>query len=228
MWEARQVGALAILVLSVAAIDSLNPSTIAPAAVLALGERPGWRVGLFTAGVFATSTLGGLLLLFVVGRTFVDRIAHPSPHTEHLLELAIGIALLLAAGLLWVFRDRLRAHLASDTTVGGGSGGGSALLLGAGIMAIELPTAFPYFAAVFATLGAVHGAVRQTLFIILYNVVFVAPLVALTVLVAVTGSRYRDRIARISTLLATYGPDLLPPGVAVIGGALVVIGIHGL
>ena len=52
------MGALAILVLSVAAIDSLNPSTIAPAAVLALGEQPAWRVGLFTAGVFVTSTTG--------------------------------------------------------------------------------------------------------------------------------------------------------------------------
>jgi cytochrome c biogenesis protein CcdA len=218
------VGALAILVLSVAAIDSLNPSTIAPAAVLALGERPAWRVGLFTAGVFVTSTAGGLLLLFVVGRTFVDRVAHPSAHTEHLLELAIGIALLLAAGLLWVFRDRLRAHLGRDSQVGGGS----AFLLGAGIMAIELPTAFPYFAAILATLGAVHGAAGQAIFIVLYNVVFVAPLLALTVLVAMTGSRYRDRIARVSTLIRTHGPDLLPPAVAIIGAVLVVIGIHGL
>jgi hypothetical protein len=218
------VGALAILVLSVGAIDSLNPSTIAPAAVLALGEQSALRVGLFTAGVFLTSTAGGLLLLFVVGRSFVARIAHPSPHAEHLLELAVGIALLLVAGLLWVLRDRLRAHLGR----GPAAGGRSALLLGAGIMAVELPTAFPYFAAILATLGAVHGAVGQTVFIVLYNLVFIAPLLALTVLVAVTGSRYRDRIARVSTLIATHGPDLLPPGVAIIGGALVVIGIHGL
>ena len=218
------MGALAILVLSVAAIDSLNPSTIAPAAVLALGEQPAWRVGLFTAGVFVTSTTGGLLLLFVVGRTFVDRIAHPSAHTEHLLEFAIGIALLLAAELLWVFRDRLRAHLGRDRAVGGRS----ALMFGAGIMAIELPTAFPYFAAILATLGAVHGAAGQAVFIVLYNLVFVAPLLALTVLVAITGNRYRDRITRISTLIRTHGPDLLPPAVAIIGGVLVVIGIHGL
>jgi cytochrome c biogenesis protein CcdA len=218
------VGALAILVLSVAAVDSLNPSTIAPAAVLAIGERPARRVGLFTAGVFLTSTAGGLILLFAVGRSFVARIAQPSPHTRHLLELAIGIALLLVAGLLWVLRDWLRAHLGRERAVGGGS----ALLLGAAIMAIELPTAFPYFAAILATLGAVHGAIRQTVFIVLYNLVFVAPLLALTVLVALTGSRYRDRIARISTLIRTRGPDFLPPGVAIIGGALVVIGVHGL
>jgi cytochrome c biogenesis protein CcdA len=218
------VGALAILVLSVAAVDSLNPSTVVPAAVLALGERPAVRVGLFTAGVFLASTAGGLVLLFSVGRSVVARLAHPAAHTQHLLELVTGIALLLVAGLLWILRARLRDHLRREPEVGGRS----ALLLGAGIMAIELPTAFPYFAAILATLGAVHGAIRQTVFVVLYNVVFVAPLLALTVLVTVTGDRYRDRIARISTLIRTRGPDVLPPGVAIIGGALVVIGVHGL
>jgi cytochrome c biogenesis protein CcdA len=224
MWEARRVGALAILVLSVAGIDSLNPSTIAPAAVLALGERPARRVGLFTLGVFAVSTAGGLFLLFAVGQSVVARFAHPSPHTQHVLELAIGVALLLIAGLLWVLRHQLRAHLGREPT----GGGGSALLLGAGIMAIELPTAFPYFAAILATVGAVHGAVRQTVFVVLYNLVFVAPLLGLTLLVALTGYRYRDNIDRASRVIRTRGPDFLPPGIAVIGGALVVIGLRGL
>jgi cytochrome c biogenesis protein CcdA len=218
------VGALAILVLSVAAIDSLNPSTIAPAAVLALGERPARRVGFFTLGVFATSTGGGLALLFVFGRSVVARFAHPSPHAQHLLELAIGLALLLVAGLLWALRDRLRTHLDRFPT----ASGRSAVLLGAGIMAIELPTAFPYFAAILATVGAVHGAVGQTVFLVLYNLVFVAPLLALTLLVALTGHRYHHRIARFSPLTRTRGPDFLPPGIAIIGGALVAIGLHGL
>jgi len=218
------VGALAILVLSVAAIDSLNPSTIAPAAVLALGGRPARRVGLFTLGVFAASTAGGLFLLFAVGQSVVARFAHPSRHTQHVLEVAVGVALMVVAGLLWLLRDRLRAHLSREPT----GGGRSALMLGAGIMAIELPTAFPYFAAILATLGAVHGAVQQTVFIVLYNVVFVAPLLALTLLVALTGHRYRDRIGRVSTLIRTRGPDLLPPGIAIIGAALVIIGLHGL
>jgi hypothetical protein len=224
MWKARPVGALAILVLSVAALDSLNPSTIAPAAVLALGERPARQVGLFTLGVFVVSTAGGLFLLFAVGQSVVARFAHPAAHTEHVLELAVGIALLLVAGLLWILRDRLRAHLGRTSS----TGGRSALLLGAGIMAIELPTAFPYFAAILATLGAVQGAVQQTVFIILFNVVFVSPLLALTLLLAITGHRYRDRIDRISRLIKTHGPDLLPPGVAIIGGALAIIGLHGL
>ena len=218
------MGALAILVLSVAAIDSLNPSTVAPAAILALGERPGRRVALFTSGVFAASTGGGLVLLFAFGRTVIARFAHPSPHTRHLLEIAVGVALLLVAVLLWALRDRLRAHLGRSPT----ASGRSAFLLGAGIMAIELPTAFPYFAAILATVGAVHGAIGQTAFLLLYHLVFVAPLLALTLFVALTGHRFHARITRFSTLIRTHGPDLLPPGIAIIGGALLVIGLHGL
>jgi hypothetical protein len=218
------VGALAILILSVAAIDSLNPSTLGPAVVLALGDHPVRRLGAFTAGVFAVSTVGGLVILFALGRTLVARIAHPSAHTKHLLELLIGIVLLVAAGLLWLLRERLRARLDRPAT----GGGRSSLLLGAGIMAVELPTAFPYFAGILATLGAVHGAARQASFIILYNIVFVAPLALLAVLVAVGGGRYTDRIGRISALLRDHGPVVLPIGVACIGGALVAIGASGL
>jgi cytochrome c biogenesis protein CcdA len=217
------VGALAILVLSVAALDSLNPSTLAPAAILAIGEHPARRVGMFTAGVFAVSTAGGLVVLFTVGRSLLARFAHPSAHAQHAIELSVGIALLLAAALLWVFRDRVRERLGREPA----HGGRSSLLLGAGIMAVELPTAFPYFAAILATLGAVNGAIRQAVFIVLYNVVFVAPLVVLTMLVAVTGDRFRDRIARISEAVRSRGPDFLPLGVAIIGAVLVLIGARG-
>jgi len=218
------VGALAILVLSVGALDSLNPSTLAPAVVIALGEHPVRRLSSFTAGVFVVSTAGGLVILFALGRTLVARIAHPSAHTRHVLELAIGIALLVAAGLLWVLRARLRSRLTRAPK----GAGRSSFLVGAGIMAIELPTAFPYFAAILATLGAVSGAARQTIFIVLYNVVFVAPLVLLTALVAATGGRYRERIARVSEAIRDRAPVVLPIGVACIGGALTAIGLRGL
>jgi cytochrome c biogenesis protein CcdA len=219
------VGALAILVLSVAALDSLNPSTLGPAVVLAIGDQAVRRLALFTAGVFVVSTVGGLVILFALGRTVIERIAHPSAHTRAVLELAIGIVLLAAAGALWFLRDRLRSRLGRTPTRGSG---GSSFVLGAGIMAIELPTAFPYFAAIFATIGAVHGAIRQSVFIALYNLVFIAPLAAVTAVVALTGDRYGDRIRRVSDLLRDHAPVVLPAGVACIGAALVLIGAHGL
>src|SRR5207247_11358128 len=66
------------------------------------------------------------------------------------------------------------------------------LLLGAGIMAVELPTAFPYFGALLAILG-VKGLARQALLVVAYNIVFVAPLLCLIV-VAAAGGTVRRRI----------------------------------
>jgi cytochrome c biogenesis protein CcdA len=192
--------------------------------VLALGEHAGRRVAAFTAGVWAVSTVGGLVLLFTLGRTLLVRVAHPSAHTRAVIELAIGLVLLAAALVLWLLRHRIRARVGHAPK----SGGRSALYLGAGIMAVELPTAFPYFAAILATLGAAHGAILQTLVILLYNVVFVVPLLAILVIAAVTGSRYLGRLRRLSEALERHMPVLLPIGIACIGAALTVVGALGL
>jgi cytochrome c biogenesis protein CcdA len=219
MCDARRVAELVIIVFSVAVVDAINPSTIVPAFVLALGERPARRVAGFTAGVFAVSTAGGLAILFAFGRTFVTRLAHPSHNTRNSIELGIGIALILAAAVLWIFREHLSSSLRTPDRRGR-----SSLLLGAGIMAVELPTAFPYFAAILAILGAVHGAAGQAALVALYNVIFVAPLIGVAGVVARSGGRHMNQVARISGVVTRFGPIALPIGVAAIGTALVILG----
>jgi len=192
--------------------------------VLAFGEHAIRRVAAFTAGVWAVSTAGGLVILFVLGRTLLVRIAHPSAHTRHVIELAIGIVLLAAGIVLWLLRHRLRTRVGRAQR----GGGRSSLLLGAGIMAIELFTAFPYFAAILATLGAAHGAILQTLVILLYNVVFVVPLLTILGIAAVTGDRYLSRLQRLYEAIEERIPVLLPIGVASIGAVLTVVGALGI
>lgn len=191
--------------------------------MLAVGEHAIRRVAAFTAGVWAASTVGGLVILFALGRTLLVRIAHPSAHARHVIELAIGLVLLTAGLALWLLRHRIRARVGRAPK----GGGRSSLLLGAGIMAIELPTAFPYFAAILATLGAAHGAILQTLVIVLYNVVFVVPLLVILGVVAVTGNRYLGRLRRLFDALEERLPSLLPIGVASIGAALIVVSVLG-
>jgi cytochrome c biogenesis protein CcdA len=217
------VGAATILVLSIAAVDSLNPSTVAPVALLAFSERPLRRILAFTLGVFLVSTAGGLVLLFGLGRAWLTQLAHPSHHTRHLLELCAGVALLMLAALLWANRERLRRRLGESTVIGGRS----AFLVGAAIMAVELPTAFPYFAAILVILGSVHRRVGEASLLLLYNVVFAAPLLAVLGLAAL-GRRSRAHVAGIARFLQTRGPVVAPVGVAVIGSALVVTGWVGL
>src|ERR1700758_3503875 len=138
--------ALVGLVSTIAGADSINPSTVGPALVLAIGRYPGRKLALFAVGVFAVSFLGGLGVVLGPGQAVLRFAPRPTHHADHVVELAAGGALLVVAVLLWRERERVARHL----TRGAARRSRSAGLLGAAIMAVELPTAFPYFAALAA------------------------------------------------------------------------------
>ncbi len=211
---------LVALIASVAALDSINPSTVGPALLFALGREPRREVAAFTAGVFGVSTLGGLALLFGPGRALLAHVARPSAHTQHLIEALTGVALLVAALLLWILRGRIGRRLRSARR----RNGRSALALGAGIMAVELPTAFPYFAGLIATVEGGQSALTDAALVLLYNVVFVAPLLTLLVLVT-RGGALADRVARAARrALEAHAPVLAPVTLGSIGVVLLLIG----
>ena len=68
----------------------------------------------------------------------------------------------------------------------------SAFALGAGIMAIELPTAFMYFGAISAILAARLAAPLEISLVVVYNGLFVAPLVVLLVVRRLAGGSWTD------------------------------------
>jgi len=217
------VPALVALVVSIGIADSLNPSTLGPALLYALGPHARRDVAEFTVGVFAVSTAGGLVLLFGPGRLLVALVSKPRPHTAHLLELVAGIVVLGLAGALWLARANVARHLGKRHERTARSG----FLLGAGIMAVELPTAFPYFAAIAAIVSSRSGTVAQVTLVLLYNVVFVVPLLAVLVLVTVAGQRGADIAAAARAKLQRYAPVILPAALALIGIVLVALGAHG-
>jgi cytochrome c biogenesis protein CcdA len=216
--------ALVVLVVSIGIADSLNPSTLGPALLYAVGRNARRDVAEFTLGVFTVSTTGGLVLLFGPGRLLASRVPKPSPHTIHLAELVGGAALLALAGVLWLGR----AHVARRLGRRPERSARSAFLLGAGIMAVELPTAFPYFAAVAAIVGSRSGTATQVALVLLYNVIFVAPLVALLVVITAAGSRGAELAASARSMLQRWAPVALPAALALIGVVLLVLGAVGL
>ena len=151
----------------------------------------------------------------------LTRLAHPSAHARQLVELIVGTGLVCLATVLWRLRARVRAELGRVTP----GQGRSALVLGAGIMAVDLPTAFPYFAAILAAVASARGVVTETVLVLAYNVVFVAPLAAVLVLSRATD---RTRLTRASALVHSWAPIVVPVGMAGIGAVLIAVGASGL
>jgi cytochrome c biogenesis protein CcdA len=214
---------LIVLVVSIAAVDSLNPSTVLPALLYALGRNGRRDVAAFTAGVFAVSTAGGLVLVFGPGRALLAVVSHPRPRVVHLIEAAAGLLVLIAAVVLWLVRARVARRLMEQRP----RTSGSALLLGAGIMATELPTAFPYFGALVAISEGARSTVADVALVLLYNVVFVAPLLALIAILAVSGENGAAVAERLRTRLIRHTPTALPALLAVLGLGLLAAGLLG-
>jgi cytochrome c biogenesis protein CcdA len=215
--------ALIALVVSIGAADALNPSTLAPALFFAVGPRGRRDVAGFTFGIFAVSLAGGLALAFGPGQVLLTRVSKPSPHTVHLIELVAGGVALPVAAVLWHARAHFAARLARTQP-----SGRSALLLGAGIMAVELPTAVPYFAAIAAIVESGHSDSTQIVLLLLYNAAFVAPLVLLLVILALTGVRGAQIAARARLQLDVWAPRIAPAALVVASVVLLTLGLIGL
>jgi cytochrome c biogenesis protein CcdA len=209
---------LLALVVSIAAVDSINPSTVLPALLYALGPNGRRDVALFAAGVFSVSTAGGLVLVFGPGREILRAISTPSKHTVRLVEAGAGVLLLIVAIVLWLSRDRIARRLAKQTL----DRGRSAFLLGAGIMAAELPTAVPYFGALIAITEGEKHALASVGLVVVYNLVFVAPLILIWAIIAFSGPRGAAFAAHLRTRLIVRAPVLTPILFALIGIGLLI------
>jgi cytochrome c biogenesis protein CcdA len=89
----------------------------------------------------------------------------------------------------------------------------SSLLVGAGISAAELPTAVPYFAVIAAVVASGRSLGAQVALLVVFNLVFVAPLVAILIVrsaLPAEGAAVIEGLrARIDRSLATAIPALV-------------------
>ena len=175
--------------------DSLNPSTVGPALYMATVRDRVWRVTQFTIGVFSVTFVGGLVLTIGPGRLLLGLVPHPQGTVRHVIELLAGVVLLIVAVALWVGRRSLaRRELPGST-----GGGSSALVAGASLAAIELPTAAPYFAVIAGIVASSASVPQEIGLLVLYNVAFVLPLLAIIALILLPataqtpGSRRAER-----------------------------------
>jgi cytochrome c biogenesis protein CcdA len=211
------------VVAAIAFIDSLNPSTIGPALVLGAADPSGANVRKFALGVFAVFFVGGVLLVLGPGQLLLAAIPRPGATAKHTVEVIAGVVLLVAAGVVWIKRRRL-----SDRSLPGGESGRGAFTLGATISAVELPSAFPYFAAIAAIVDSGAGIVRQVIYLLIFNAVFVLPLALIAGALTVAGERSAPMLERLRRWFEDHWPVLAAVVLGIAGVVLIGFGAAGL
>jgi cytochrome c biogenesis protein CcdA len=212
------------IVISIGLADSLNPTTIAPALLLASGERPRPNVTQFTAAVFVVYLLGGAAIALGPGQLLLSLVPHPNHQTREILEVIAGAVLIIGGVLVWRHRNRLSKRDLPAADAAGKSGA----VLGATITAVELPTAFPYFAAIAAIVGSGVGPVRQVFLLVLFNICFVLPLIGITAVLWIAGDRANDVLASVRGFLQRHWPTMLAVVALVAGTFVILLGTTGI
>lgn len=185
------VPTLSVVVLS-AAIDSINPCAIGVlilmVSVVLGGKGSMGRLlllgGLYIFAIFLTYLLAGLGLIYFLAKVPL--------YVAEYLSLAVG-GLVIFAGLLEIkdfywygqgfslqiphyFAEKIK-KFSSNVTVAG------VIFLGAFVAAVELPcTGAPYLAII--TILSLNFNFQAFLLLVLYNIIFVAPLVVILIMVA--------------------------------------------
>jgi cytochrome c biogenesis protein CcdA len=211
------------LMISIGLVDSLNPTTIGPALYLAHAEHPRRRVAEFTVAVFVVYLAGGALIALGPGQLIRSALprAHGTP--RHIAEIVAGGLLMVAAVIIWRSRARiLRRGLPQAR------GRRSSMLLGATITALELPTAFPYFAAIAAIVGAGLDPGRALGLLLVFNVCFVLPLIGILAVLTVAGPRSERLLAVGRRFMEQRWPHVLAILVMLVGAVAVLLGATGL
>lgn len=184
------MSSIALPVLGLAVVDSINPSALA--VVLWWLARPGAtpRLLAYIAGILVAYLSLGIAMMLGAGamvRRFGDALDHPVVLT---LQLAIGLAL-LGYGM-FAPKPKPGADEQRQPRVGGLLG---MMLLGMTVTVVELTTALPYFAAI-ALMTSAHTPVEQWLpLLLVYNLIFIAPPLALVGMNAAFGRHLQERFA---------------------------------
>ena len=214
---------LALAVVAIALPDSLNPSLIVAAAYLALGAHPVRRSLVFTITAFIVTLAGGLAIALGLGDLILSLLPKLSHTAKWDVITVVGVLVMGGGAVIWWRRGLLAGEPADRRRKPDERS--SAALIAAGIAGVELLTAFPYFAAIAMVLGSsVSGAGKVSL-LVLYNLVYILPLVAIVVVRAVMGEKGAELLLPISTWIQTHWPMVVAPVAVVAGAAVTAYGI---
>jgi cytochrome c biogenesis protein CcdA len=214
---------LAIAVVAIALPDCINPSLIAAQLLLAAGQHPARRTTEFALAVFTVTLLVGFALALGLGDLILSVVPKPGATVKYALFTAAGVVLVVGGTFVWIRRKALGGS--GPSRDGADHSRGSPVLIGAGIAALELLTAFPYFAAIAMIAGSSVGTAGKVSLLVLYCAVYTLPLIGIAVVCAVMGQRAEAFLRPVVNWLFARWPLIVGPLAAVIGVGLAAYGI---
>jgi cytochrome c biogenesis protein CcdA len=211
------VGGALPTVLGLAAIDALNPATIAVAVYLVTAGYRAAFVQAFVAGVFTTYFVGGAILVLGPTTALRDELQDSAAGFHGSVELGLGTALLAGAWWFWHTRGREPEQHAPGPSLSGLS----AFMLGGFVTLVDLPTAVPYLGAIAVTVRADLEPGTELGMLGIFNTVYVVPLIVIAVVEALLGSASHGPLLAVKERIGRVAPTVLA-ALCLAGGAFMV------
>jgi cytochrome c biogenesis protein CcdA len=217
------VDELLVPVLLLGLADSVNPVTISVAVMLAAGDRPVRVLTGYTLGIGLVYFGGGVLLALGPAVLLHAALHHHAGTRTRIAEIAVGAgALAVAAFIATREPESVSKHVPTQLTPV------TSFLLGAGVTVVDLPTALMYFGAIGLVVNSGLRVVQQIALLAIFNIAYILPLIAITILTAMLGGRAERALARARELITRWGHGLLAALTAASGVYLIYVGIRGL
>jgi cytochrome c biogenesis protein CcdA len=209
-------GGLALALLGVALVDSLNPSALAITAALLSRPSPYRRAAAYIAGIVVAYGAVGVAVLLGAGdllTSLVEVLRRPAVLFS--LEAVLGLGLVLFA-----LRRRRREKPSATAPLGLGA----AFLAGVTVSAVESTTALPYLGALALVLRADLSLVVELLVLAVYVGVFVLPPVLLVLAHRASPAAADRALTAVRRALARLDGPVLRAVTALLGAGLLVDG----
>ena len=218
---------LLILLVPIAIVDSFNPTAMATIIVLLAMPKPVPRVIAAILGFAFAYFAFGVLVVFGAGNLIAQISAWLSATFANPPPILYVAQMVLAAGLVWFFfRQRRKQPPAApldpapSKSVRWASTPIAAFALGAALNASELPTAFPYLAALERITASQVLTIEAIFALAVYTLIFVLPLIIILVLYLRLRERAAPAIAKVSAGVEHWSGRLLTWGALVFGVAI--------
>ncbi|MCW4029281.1 MAG: GAP family protein [Candidatus Bathyarchaeota archaeon] len=186
--------------ISLALVDCLNPATIATQAFLLIGtEKPKARAITHAIGVYVAYFMIGFLIIFGLGESLKQLFAFTLGTTEYVILLVLGFVLILFACLMKTSNggSRIDRYLQKVRTMSPTK----TFFFGFFSTFMDIPTAFPYFAAIAILIGVQLSFLGITALLLIYNFIYVLPLLVLVVIYLAARKECATQLQRINDVI---------------------------